>query len=125
MSVDSEVKTIREPELKLLLSTIPDLCLRFEEVPLTTLPSDQAEDDPSRPPKDLQIPEKLQGKLEQFFCVVEQPGKWQRYLVTQKGHLRSMSAYACARLCKDLGINKVTLNLNNPFHLPEDCQTAD
>lgn len=119
------MKTIRETELKLLISTIPDLCLRFEEVPLTPLPSDPTEDDPSQPPRGIQIPKKLQGKLEQFFCFVEQTGQWRRYLVTQKGHLRVMSAYGCARLCKELDINQLTLNLNNPFHLPEDFQTGD
>jgi len=112
-------KTVREPELKLLLSAIPDLRLRFEEISLGPSSIAQAESESVRPPKDISIPKKLQGKLEQFFCIIELPGQCQRYLITQRGHLRVMSAYACVRLAKDLNFNQVTLNLNNPFHLPE------
>lgn len=117
--------TIREPELKLLLSAVPDLSLRFEEIPLVFHESntkDLLEREIIRPPEGIPIPKKLLGKLEQFFCIIEVPGQLRRYLITQKGQLRVMSAHACARLCKEVKIPRLTLNLNNPLHLPLEKQ---
>lgn len=111
---------IQEPELKLLIREIQDLKLTFEEIkaPQPDSPEYAAiaanlENYPGALPEGISVPDKIRGKSEQFLCVVERPGHWKRYLVTQKGLLRVMSPYGCTKLCKDLGLKSVTLKLNN------------
>jgi len=116
----SSENIIQEPELKLLIREIPDIKLIFEEIQ-APLPDSQEYQDiidtpekyPGALPEEVPSPDKIRGKMEQFFCIVERPGQWKRYLVTQKKLLRVMSPYGCTRLCKDLGLNSVTLRLNN------------
>ena len=115
-------QTIQETELRILVKEIPDLQLHYIE--LEVLPPGAPADyvyDRERPglwPDE--IPGKDPGKTEQFYCLVERPGHWERYLITQKGHLRVMSPYGCTRLCKDLGLTKLQLDLTNPREWPED-----
>lgn len=111
---------IQEPELKLLIREIQDLKLTFEEIQAPLPDSPEHEDIASNPekypgalPEGISVPDKIRGKTEQFFCVVERPGYWKRYLVTQKKVLRVMSPYGCTKLCKDLWSKSVALNLNN------------
>jgi hypothetical protein len=111
---------IQEPELKLLIREIQDLKLTFEEIQAPLPDSPEYQDIASNPdkcpgalPEGISVPDKIWGKTEQFFCVVERPDHWKRYLVTQKGLLRVMSAYGCTKLCKELGLISVTLKLNN------------
>lgn len=128
ISSQTTYNTIQEPEVRVLVKELPDIILHFEEIKIELLIEPLSPLKPSKkltkknsgiPPEDIPLPEGLQGKMEQFMCIVERPKHWLRYLVTQKLHLRIMSPYGCVRLCKELGINKIALNLNNPAHRPE------
>jgi len=121
--------TIQEPELRLLIKEIPDLRLIFQEIqaPPPGAPdsliqelSKHPEKFPGALPQGIPVAGKIAGRMEQFFCLVERPGHWKRYLLTQKNLLRVMSPYGCARLCKDMGIKNLTLSLNNPPQWPTE-----
>ena len=128
-SLSKSDNVIQEPELRLLVAEIPSLVIHFQEIQLPPVTAPEAvrqkiKNNPAKNPgilpENIPLPKDLEGKLEVFFCLVERPRHWKRYLVTQKNQLRVMSPYGCVRLCKDIGLKKITLNLNNPSQWPED-----
>jgi len=117
--------TIQEPELRILVNEIPkELRLLFFE--LEVLPPGVPESYFANPGRAGAWPEDIPGKpptkTEQFYCIVTRPGAWEKYLLTQKGHLRIMTPYGCVRFCKEIGVRKMELFVTNPIEWPEEWQ---
>jgi hypothetical protein len=115
--------TIQEPELRILVNEIAkDLRLVFFE--LEVLPPGVPESFFANPERGGAWPEDIPGKeptkTEQFYCIVRRPGAWEKYLLTQKGHLRIMTPNGCVRFCKEIGVRKMELFVTNPIEWPED-----